>query len=116
MTLSQANRALELTSEINFEKALAKEIGEGLMYGTEANDYEDATTTGYGVFYHVENDVVEIWKNITTEDRGWERVAEQQNPVVFLGFITPSDAISTSGWAIQCRLQQKVAELSELLD
>lgn len=114
MTLEQAQRALKLANGINFEKSLCHEIGEDAMYGTEANNYEDASTVGYGVFYHAERDSIEIWKNITTEDQGWVKVAEQQNPVVFCGFITPNDAIETSGWEIQCRLQHKVAELSDL--
>ena len=75
MTIQQINLALELLENFNMEMELAKEIGEKDMYGT---DETDASNLGYGVFYNTDKNQIEIWKNITTENRGWAKIANSK--------------------------------------
>lgn len=105
--------ALTLLQDFNMESALCSEIGEAAMYGTPEQEYEDVDTRGFAVMLNTDTNAIEIWKNITTEDRGWAHVAQQQNPVILLGYITPNDAFSSGCATIEDAIKAKMYQQQE---
>ena len=94
-------KAIELIKETNFEKLFVNAFGQEetkvMFQGNEENNY-CSDTTEYALMMNVETDELFIL-HYATKDNNWADIAEQHNPWICVGYISPFDVINDN-WGI----------------